>query len=136
CEKPLAHTLEAADRMLAVERRFPGKLSTVYQFRYLPEVQRTVWLRDHGRLGRLIFGRFSRYARFETPGRAGKPGKVRTNWWGRWGTAGGGGGMAQLVHEIDLMGHIFGPAIEGTAAIETVKEPDPPEDTWAATARI
>ncbi len=37
CEKPLAHTLEAADRMLAVARRWPGKLSTVYQFRYLPK---------------------------------------------------------------------------------------------------
>src|SRR5262249_11512473 len=90
CEKPLAHTLETADRILAVARRFPGKLSTVFQFRYLPEVQRTLWLRDHGRLGRLIFGRFNRYARFETPakaskpGKAAKPGKARAEWWGRW----------------------------------------------------
>ena len=136
CEKPLAHTLEAADRMLAVARHFPGKLSTVYQFRYLPEVQRTLWLRDHGRLGRLIFGRFSRYARFETPGRAGKPAKVRTGWWGRWGTAGGGEVMTQLIHEIDLMCHIFGRAIEVAAAMDTLKEPIESEDTCAATVRF
>ena len=54
CEKPLAHTLEAADRILEVAERIPGKLSTVYQFRYLPEVRRTVWLRDNERLGPLL----------------------------------------------------------------------------------
>src|SRR5206468_1684287 len=102
CEKPLAHTLEAADRILAVARRWPGKLSTVYQFRYLPEVQRTLWLRDQGRLGRLMFGRFSRCARFETPAKAGKPGKVRTDWWGRWGTAGGGAVMDSRWREQSL----------------------------------
>ena len=136
CEKPLAHTLEAADRILAVARRWPGKLSTVYQFRYLPEVQRTLWLRDQGRLGRLMFGRFSRCARFETPAKAGKPGKVRTDWWGRWGTAGGGAVMTQLIHEIDLMCHLFGRAIEVTAAMDTLKAPIESEDTCAATVRF
>jgi UDP-N-acetyl-2-amino-2-deoxyglucuronate dehydrogenase len=142
CEKPLAHTLEAADRILAVARRWPGKLSTVYQFRYLPEVQRTLWLRDQGRLGRLMFGRFSRYARFETPAKSGKsgkpakPAKVRTDWWGRWGTAGGGEVMTQLIHEIDLMCHLFGRAIEVTAAMDTLKEPIESEDTCAATVRF
>src|SRR6478672_6064238 len=57
CEKPLAHTLESADRIIAVAKKHPGKFSTVYQFRYLPEVQRTLWLRDHGRMGKLLFGR-------------------------------------------------------------------------------
>jgi UDP-N-acetyl-2-amino-2-deoxyglucuronate dehydrogenase len=142
CEKPLAHTLAAADRILAVARRWPGKLSTVYQFRYLPEVQRTVWLRDQGRLGRLMSGRFSRYARFETPAKAGKrgkapkPGKVRTDWWGRWGTAGGGAVMTQLIHEIDLMCHLFGPAVAITADMDTLKESIESEDTCAATVRF
>ena len=48
CEKPLAHTLAAADRILAAARRHPGKLSTVFQFRYLPEVRRTRWLLGPG----------------------------------------------------------------------------------------
>src|ERR1044071_8996744 len=96
CEKPLAHTLESADRIIAVAKKYPGKLSTVYQFRYLPEVQRTLWLRDHGRLGQLLFGRFHRFAKFEALGRAArdgnpaKPAKKRSPWWGEWKTAGGG----------------------------------------------
>jgi UDP-N-acetyl-2-amino-2-deoxyglucuronate dehydrogenase len=129
-------------RGIRVARRFPGKLSTVYQFRYLPEVQRTLWLRDHDRLGRLLFGRFSRYARFETPAKAGKPGKAakpgktRADWWGRWDTAGGGVVMTQLIHELDLMCHIFGRAIEVTAVIDTLTGAIESEDTAAATVRF
>lgn len=130
CEKPLAHTLEAADRILEVAERFPGKLSTVYQFRYLPEVQRTIWLRDNERLGRLLFGRFSWYGRFQRPGRA------RMNWWGRWEVAGGGAVMSQLIHELDLMCHIFGPPVEVSAVVDTLKEPIESEDTCAATVRF
>src|SRR6185295_3884800 len=101
CEKPLAHTLQAADRIIAAASRAPGKLSTVFQFRYLPEMRRTRWLLDNGHLGRLLFGRFSRYARFDTaakplkPGKAPKAGKERADWWGRWGIAGGGVVMTQ-----------------------------------------
>src|SRR5207245_8376044 len=101
CEKPLAPTLAAADRMLETARRFPGRLSTVYQFRYLPEVRRALWLRDHGRLGPLLFGRFSRYARYQRPPKAPKPGRApkpaRSEWWGRWEVAGGGVAMTQLI---------------------------------------
>jgi len=130
CEKPLAHTLEAADRIRKVAERFPGKLSTTFQFRYLPEVQRTVWLRDHDRLGRLLFGRFSWYGRFH------KPGRPRMEWWGRWEVAGGGAVMTQLIHEIDLMCHIFGPPVEVSAVVDTLKEPIESEDTCAATVRF
>jgi len=141
CEKPLAHTLESADRILAMAKRFSGKLSTVYQFRYLPEVQRTLWLRDQGRLGRLLFGRFSRFAKWEAPARkakdgAAKPAKKRSAWWGQWETAGGGMVMTQLIHEIDLMHHIFGRAIEVTATIDTLQQQIESEDTCAATIRF
>ena len=142
CEKPLTHTLESVDRILAVAKRHPGKLSTVYQFRYLPEVQRTLWLRDHGRLGKLLFGRFHRFAKFSAParpakdGKAAKPAKKRSPWWGQWQTAGGGVVMTQLIHEIDLMQHIFGRAIEVTGTIETLREAIESEDTCAATVRF
>jgi predicted dehydrogenase len=142
CEKPLAHTLESADRIIAVARKHPGRLSTVYQFRYLPEVQRTLWLRNHGRLGKLLFGRFHRFAKFEVParpakdGKPAKPAKKRSPWWGQWQTAGGGVVMTQLIHEIDLMQHIFGRAIEVTATMETLREAIESEDTCAATVRF
>lgn len=142
CEKPLAHTLESADRIIAAAKKHPGKLSIVYQFRYLPEVQRTLWLRDQGRLGRLLFGRFHRFAKFEAParpakeGKAAKPAKKRSPWWGEWQTAGGGVVMTQLIHEIDIMQHIFGRAIEVTATIETLRETIESEDTCAGTIRF
>jgi predicted dehydrogenase len=142
CEKPLAHTLESADRIIAVAKKHPGKLSTVYQFRYLPEVQRTLWLRDHGRLGKLLFGRFHRFAKFEAParpakdGKPAKPAKKRSPWWGEWQTAGGGVVMTQLIHEIDLMQRIFGRAAEVTATMETLREAIESEDTCAATVRF
>lgn len=142
CEKPLAHTLESADRIIAAAKKHPGKLSTVYQFRYLPEVQRALWLRDHGRLGRLLFGRFHRFAKFEAParpaknGKPAKPAKKRSPWWGEWQTAGGGVVMTQLIHEIDIMQHIFGRAAEVTATIETLHEAIESEDTCAATVRF
>ena len=142
CEKPLAHTLESADRIIAVAKKHPGKLSTVYQFRYLPEVQRALWLRDHGRLGRLLFGRFHRFAKFEAPakpardGKPAKPAKKRSPWWGQWQTAGGGVVMTQLIHEIDLMQHIFGRATEVTATMETLREAIESEDTCTATVRF
>jgi predicted dehydrogenase len=142
CEKPLAHTLESADRIISVAKRHPGKLSTVYQFRYLPEVQRTLWLRDHGRLGRLLMGRFHRFAKFEAParpardGKPAKPAKKRNPWWGQWQTAGGGVVMTQLIHEIDLIQHIFGHATEVTATMETLHEAIESEDTCAATVRF
>jgi UDP-N-acetyl-2-amino-2-deoxyglucuronate dehydrogenase len=142
CEKPLAHTLESADRIIAVAKKHPGKLSTVYQFRYLPEVQRALWLRDHGCLGKLLFGRFHRFAKFEAParpakdGKPAKPAKKRSPWWGQWQTAGGGVVMTQLIHEIDLMQHIFGRATEVTATMETLREAIESEDTCAATVRF
>jgi UDP-N-acetyl-2-amino-2-deoxyglucuronate dehydrogenase len=142
CEKPLAHTLESADRIIAVAKKHPGKLSTVYQFRYLLEVQRTLWLRDHGRMGKLLFGRFHRFAKFEAParpakdGKPAKPAKKRSPWWGQWQTAGGGVVMTQLIHEIDLMQHIFGRATEVTATMETLREAIESEDTGSATVRF
>jgi len=142
CEKPLAHTLQSADRIIAVAKKHPGKLSTVYQFRYRPEVQRALWLRDHGRLGKLLFGRFHRFAKFQAPAKPakdGKPAKLakkRSPWWGQWQTAGGGVVMTQLIHEIDLMQHIFGKATEVTATMDTLHEAIESEDTCAATVRF
>ena len=131
CEKPVAHTLEITDRIVEAGRRFPGRLSFVHQFRYLPEVERVVWLRDHGQLGVPLYGRFSRYARWSRPG---KP--SRRSWWGAWQVAGGGAVMTQLVHELDLMCHIFGDAVQVSAMIDTLQQSIESEDSCAAMVRF
>jgi predicted dehydrogenase len=126
CEKPLAPTVAAADRILEVAERHPGRLSVVHQFRYLPEVQRTIALRDSGRLGELLFGRFSRVAKF----------KERRSWWGAWDVAGGGAVMTQLIHELDLMCHIFGTPIQVSAMADTLRMEIQSEDSCAAMVRF
>src|SRR3990172_8052344 len=40
CEKPLAHSLASADRIIEAARQYPGKLSVIYQLRYSPEARR------------------------------------------------------------------------------------------------
>jgi len=141
CEKPLAHSLEAVDRILAAARSHPGRLGTVFQFRYLPEVRRTRWLLDRGDLGCPLFGRFSRYARFESStsakrGKAPKAAKERADWWGRWAVAGGGIVMTQSIHDLDLMCHFFGTPTEVSALIDTLHEPIESEDSCVATVRF
>jgi predicted dehydrogenase len=122
CEKPLAHTLAAADRIIDVARQYPGRLSIIYQLRFAPEVQRTIWLRDRGLLGSLKFGRFSRYGSLSGVG-----------WWGQWQVAGGGAVMTQCIHELDLVHHIFGPAKCVFAAMDTLGNSIESEDTFSAT---
>jgi UDP-N-acetyl-2-amino-2-deoxyglucuronate dehydrogenase len=131
CEKPLAPTLEAADRILAVAREHPGNLAVVHQFRWLPAVRRAVWLRDTGRLGDLLTGRFFRYARFRRPGKADRPG-----WWGSWEVAGGGVVMTQLIHELDLMCHLFGRPVHVLGSVDTLHEDIPSEDACCAVVRF
>jgi predicted dehydrogenase len=131
CEKPLALTLDAADRVIEVARAHPGRLSVAYQFRYLPEVRRALWLRDSGLLGRLIYGRFHRFARFRRPG---KP--QRAPWWGRWDVAGGGALITQLIHELDLASHLFGCPLVAWGIIDTLKEEIESEDASAAMVRF
>jgi predicted dehydrogenase len=131
CEKPLAHTLESADRIIDANRTLPGSLSVVYQFRYLPEVRRAMWLRDRGLLGALLSGRFYRFARFRRPGKA-----LRAQWWGRWDVAGGGTVMTQLIHELDLMCLLFGSPERVWAVVDTLSESIESEDVCAATVRF
>lgn len=124
CEKPMAPSLAAADRIIAVADRHPDKLSIIYQLRNSPEVNRILWLRDQGLLGELQFGRFSRYGSL--------PAEVSKAWWGCWEIAGGGALMTQCIHEIDLILHIFGPVARATASMATCGNQIESEDTFAA----
>jgi UDP-N-acetyl-2-amino-2-deoxyglucuronate dehydrogenase len=131
CEKPLAHTLAGADRIIEAARSRPGRLSVVYQLRHLPAVRRALWLHGTGALGTLLSGRFHRFARFHRPG---KP--QRSGWWGRWEVAGGGAVMTQLIHELDLMCLFFGRPARAWAVVDTLKEAIESEDVCAAVVQF
>jgi predicted dehydrogenase len=101
CEKPLAHTLASADRILAQAMRFPGKLSICFQHRYQAVTQRIKWLAEEEGLGPLRSGRFVQLTPFPEGG--------LSSWWGRWSVAGGGVVITRFIHDLDTMLHLFGP---------------------------
>ena len=127
CEKPLAHSLAAADRIIAVANEHPGKLSVVYQLRYNPDFRRLLALRDAGLLGELRCGNFTRHAQLQ--GSA----AVSSGWWGKWSVAGGGAVMTQFVHQLDQMCCVFGRPASVTAQMATLQQPIESEDTFSAT---
>jgi len=130
CEKPLAHTLEVADRIIEAAEKYPGKLGIVYQMRYTPEARKVIWMRDRGWLGDLRYGRWSTLWRFE-----GAP-EGKSGWWGQWSVAGGGVVMTKFIHELDQIIYFFGKPVEVCACMDTLQQQIESEDTFAATIRF
>lgn len=127
CEKPLAHTLASADRIMAVANRHPNKLSVVYQKRFTSEALRGRWLVESDRLGRIQFGRFTRVSHIPFMHQTGG------SWWGKWSVAGGGALITQCIHELDLQMLLFGPVRRVTASMATLGSKIESEDTLSAT---
>lgn len=110
CEKPMAHCLDAAQRIIALGKKYPGRLSISHQLRFSSEWQRFHWLLNLSDLGRI----HRVFCRRVTPI---SPSVVR-GWWGRWNVAGGGAVMTQFIHQLDLLCLLLGhPAwVEATAS--------------------
>ncbi|MBI4707353.1 MAG: Gfo/Idh/MocA family oxidoreductase [Candidatus Omnitrophica bacterium] len=126
CEKPMAHTLESADRIIEAGNKYQGKLSFCYQFRFMPEIRRIIWLRDNGFLGNMIFGNFLRITLKGSTG----------NWWGQWNTAGGGVVITQFIHQLDMIIQIFGNPVSVFAEMDTLQQDIESEDTFGATIKF
>jgi predicted dehydrogenase len=130
CEKPLAPTLQGIDRIREVARRKSGRVSTVHQYRMIPELHEMVRLRNSGELGDLLYGQFTQHDRA-----SGGPIQGKT-WWGDWHVAGGGVGMTQFIHLLDLMCLMFGRPLEVTGMMATLAAPIASEDTLSAIIRF
>ncbi len=128
CEKPLAPTLEETDRLIEFARRFPGKLSVVFQRRFHPPIRKLLAALAAGEYGKIVAGRFTRYARGQFV-RGAKS-------WGDWRVAGGGTVMTQFIHELDLMCLVFGKPTSVSATLDTLVLELESEDTFAATIRF
>ncbi|MBI4707245.1 MAG: Gfo/Idh/MocA family oxidoreductase [Candidatus Omnitrophica bacterium] len=126
CEKPLAHTLESADRIIEYAAKRPNKLAVCYQVRYMPAVQRVIWLRDRGMMGKLQSGNFLRVT----------PMSAVSDWWGKWDIAGGGVVMTQFIHQLDIMLNIFGKPVSVYARMDTFQQNIESEDSFVATVEF
>jgi predicted dehydrogenase len=129
-EKPVAHTLEAGERLAEAAENSRAVLGVCFQNRYNDNVQRLRGLLDRGELGRVVGARATvhwfRDADYYR----------RRDWRGRWATAGGGVLMNQAIHTLDLLQWFLGPVtgVRGTAATLALPEVIEVEDT--ATLRM
>ena len=99
-EKPLAHTVESAERIAAAAREFEGFCTVGFTMRYSTATERVVALRDEGRLGAL------NHVNVDYLRRGGVPSGGR-GWFTEEELAGGGVLMDLGVHIIDLALHVL-----------------------------
>ena len=130
CEKPLAHNLAAADRILAAAAKSKGRLGVIHQYRYLPEVQRMRAAWASGLCGDPWFASFVRWGRLRGS-RA-----IQSGWWGDWETAGGGAVTTQFIHELDLLLHFFGEVAQVAGRMDTFLGGIESEDSFTAEIRM
>jgi UDP-N-acetyl-2-amino-2-deoxyglucuronate dehydrogenase len=101
-EKPMAISLEAADRILAAERASGRKVAVVSQHRFDGSTEKVIAAIQAGDLGRLTSGIASTaWWRGQSYYDAGR-------WRGTWAMDGGGAIMNQTIHMIDLLVAMMG----------------------------
>lgn len=114
CEKPVAVTLEATDRMIAATRDAGVRFGVLFQRRLMPAVQRIRTALDDGTLGTPIAGhchvRLHRDAEYYSD-----------PWRGRWETEGGGALINQAIHHIDLLQWFLGEPVRVSGQYRTLK---------------
>jgi predicted dehydrogenase len=129
CEKPIAITLEEADRMIDATDRAGVAFGVIFQRRFWPAAQRIRRAIDTGRLGTLTLG--------EVSVRIWRPQEYFASdpWRGKWATEGGGVLMNQAVHAIDQFLWFMGTPVEIVGRHATLRHRDyiDVEDTAVAT---
>jgi UDP-N-acetyl-2-amino-2-deoxyglucuronate dehydrogenase len=108
-EKPVDVTLEAADRLIEVQRATGGKVAVVSQHRFDAATQYVHEALARGEFGRLTSGSADvRWWRSQSYYDSG-------GWRGTWELDGGGVLINQAIHSIDLLQWLMGQVVEITA---------------------
>lgn len=132
CEKPLAVSVDAAQRMVDACREAGVTLGAIFQRRYWPAAQRIRAAIDSGEIGAPILGRVDVSLHRDSSYYSATP------WRGTWETDGGGVVMTQAIHYVDLLQWYFGEVEWVMAAADTFVHGDviEVEDTLVATLRF
>jgi predicted dehydrogenase len=127
-EKPMALTLQDADRMLSTAHTVGRRLCVVLQNRYNPPMQDLRRVVDEGRLGRLLLGNAT--IRWYRPQEYYEDG-----WHGTW-AMDGGALMNQSIHHIDALQWLMGEIESVFAYTATLGHRMEAEDTGVAVIRF
>ncbi len=130
CEKPLATTLEASQRMVDACKQHGVQLGVLFQRRFWPAAQRIKALIDDGTIGQPILGHASVLLHRDASYYAATP------WRGSWETDGGGVLMTQAIHYIDLLQWFMGEVVEVHGHIDTFVHQDHMETEDSAVATL
>jgi UDP-N-acetyl-2-amino-2-deoxyglucuronate dehydrogenase len=130
-EKPMAITLEGADRMIRVCRERGVTLSVIYQYRYNRDALRLKRAVEAGLFGSPVLGNalvhWHRTQAYYEESRG---------WRGTWSLDGGGALMNQSIHAIDLLQWILGPVESVCGYADTLVHDIEAEDTASAALRF
>ena len=113
CEKPMAISLEAADRMIAAAEAAGRRLMIGHCIRFWPEYVELERLVKEGSLGRLLSLSLTRYSPFPTWG--------SDDWLADEARA-GGAALDLHIHDTDYALHLMGRAPDETASFGSVDE--------------
>ncbi len=123
-EKPIAGSLQDADRLTEAEAKSPGKIFPVFQYRYGRSFYAMAALKRAGFLSRPLaaslethWNRSSDY--YNNP------------WRGTWNQEFGGAVLSHAIHAHDLLTQAFGPVAEVSAMLATRVNPIETEDCGA-----
>ena len=130
-EKPMAITLEGADRMIRACREAGVTLSVIFQYRYNRDAMRLKRAVEAGLFGEPVLANaFVHWHRtqayYEESG----------GWRGTWALDGGGALMNQSIHAIDLLQWILGPVESVCGYADTLAHDIEVEDTASAALRF
>lgn len=125
-EKPMALTVEDADRIIEAAESSDKLLSVVFQNRFVPDVQRAKEIVDSGALGKLVFCDLSmKYWRDPDY-------YASSDWRGTFKYDGGGALINQGIHGVDMLLYIAGDAKVRFAEVKTSYHSIETEDTAVA----
>lgn len=125
-EKPMALTVEDADRVIEACERYGVKCSCISQFRFREEIVEAKRAVEGGYLGRMIAGDiFMKYHRPQSY-------YDSSDWRGTWKYDGGGALMNQGIHGVDMLVSIMGPVKTVFGYARTLSHRMETEDTASA----
>jgi predicted dehydrogenase len=130
-EKPMATTLEGADRMIRTCREACVTLSVIFQYRFNRDALRLKRAVEAELFGRPVLGNaFVHWRRTQAYY------EERGGWRGTWALDGGGALMNQSIHAVDLLQWILGPVESVCGYADTLAHDIEAEDTASAALRF